>query len=178
MKVKTACQNCKKNFKVERAELTRGWGKFCSLSCSASYNNLRGRGGPKPKGKNVNCKVCGKVVYRILSVIKRYKNFFCSRECQIKSRTTSGRSQSLNQVQRQKLYYKYQKICKNVKKERGDKCQICGWDKATCDTHHIQPVANGGKNIPSNIIILCPNDHRLARDGILTQKKLRAHIKK
>ena len=38
------------------------------------------------------------------------------------------------------------------------KCEVCGWDKAFCDRHRIEPKLGYTK---SNIKILCPNCHRL-----------------
>jgi len=40
-------------------------------------------------------------------------------------------------------------------------CSICGWKESSCDIHHIHEKCNGGKNDTSNLIILCPNCHRI-----------------
>ncbi|MFA5299168.1 MAG: HNH endonuclease signature motif containing protein [Lutibacter sp.] len=40
-------------------------------------------------------------------------------------------------------------------------CSICGWDEARCDSHHIISRENGGKDTLDNLIIVCPNCHRL-----------------
>lgn len=53
-----------------------------------------------------------------------------------------------------------------------DTCMVCGWDKASCDTHHITPRASGGDYSIGNGVILCPNCHRLADNGILTVDEL------
>lgn len=45
---------------------------------------------------------------------------------------------------------------------RGDACEICGWNEATCDVHHRIPKSMGGKNTIENAIVLCPNHHRIA----------------
>ena len=47
-------------------------------------------------------------------------------------------------------------------------CDMCGWDKSTCDFHHIKPISEGGRSNPSNLIVLCPNCHRLAHRGTIT----------
>lgn len=47
-------------------------------------------------------------------------------------------------------------------------CSNCGWDKTTCDIHHIVPRASGGTNDHINLTILCPNCHRLAHEKKLT----------
>ena len=42
-----------------------------------------------------------------------------------------------------------------------NKCSICGWNESTCDIHHIIPKSKGGSNDDSNLIIVCPNCHRI-----------------
>lgn len=48
-----------------------------------------------------------------------------------------------------------------VRRENGEACQRCGWDKARCDVHHIVPKSMGGLNIVSNGVVICPNCHRV-----------------
>jgi hypothetical protein len=59
-----------------------------------------------------------------------------------------------------------------MKRVYGDVCMYCGWDKATCDVHHILPKALGGEYTLENGIILCPNCHRLAGRNILSVAQL------
>lgn len=53
-----------------------------------------------------------------------------------------------------------------------DECMRCGWNEATCDTHHITPKSEGGLYTIENGIILCPNCHRLVHDGKITRSDL------
>ena len=46
-------------------------------------------------------------------------------------------------------------------------CQICGWSKTVCDIHHKKAPINGGKNDEKNLILVCPNCHRLIHKNIL-----------
>lgn len=55
-----------------------------------------------------------------------------------------------------------------------DRCMRCGWEQASCDTHHIIPKSNGGGYTIGNGIILCPNCHRLANFGLLAADELRS----
>jgi hypothetical protein len=55
-----------------------------------------------------------------------------------------------------------------ILKKRGNKCELCGWDKARCDVHHKIPRSESGSNKEENLIILCPNCHRM-----VTEKKLK-----
>jgi len=55
-----------------------------------------------------------------------------------------------------------------AKKMRGGKCQLCGWDKATIDGHHKIAPQDGGKHILDNIILVCPNCHRMIHEYKIT----------
>ena len=63
-----------------------------------------------------------------------------------------------------------------LKEERGNKCQICKWDKANCDVHHIVPRKDGGTEEWTNKIVLCPNCHRMTHHGIITEEELKEYI--
>lgn len=65
------------------------------------------------------------------------------------------------------------------------KCAVCGWyapmylkgyskilKTRGCDFHHIIPVAEGGTNDSSNVILLCPNCHCLADVGAIKREEL------
>lgn len=45
--------------------------------------------------------------------------------------------------------------------EKGNRCEICGWDVARCDVHHKTPRSAGGKHTLINAMVLCPNCHRI-----------------
>lgn len=61
----------------------------------------------------------------------------------------------------------YGTIRKDILKNRGNKCEICGWTEASCDVHHKTPRVNGGSHKHDNLIILCPNHHRMVEEGQL-----------
>ncbi len=52
----------------------------------------------------------------------------------------------------------------------GIKCSICGWNKASCDLHHIIQIKDGGGNEHTNLTCVCPNCHREIHSGSLTPK--------
>ena len=67
-------------------------------------------------------------------------------------------------------------------------CAICHWSipnwlptyKRTermygLNYHHIIPVAKGGSSGEENVIVLCPNCHKMAHAGILTEEELKKH---
>jgi len=59
-------------------------------------------------------------------------------------------------------------------------CQICGKDfypdygVAFSETHHIQYLSQGGPDVSGNIVVLCPNHHRIvhATDACFNRKTL------
>jgi hypothetical protein len=46
-----------------------------------------------------------------------------------------------------------------------DKCALCGWDQAPCDVCHIIARKDGGTDDIDNVVMLCPNHHRLFDRG-------------
>ena len=48
-------------------------------------------------------------------------------------------------------------------------CDICGWE-GPCDRHRLLFGQNGGQYVKGNVIILCPNCHRLLHLGKLSLK--------
>lgn len=62
--------------------------------------------------------------------------------------------------------------------ERADRrCEYCGDEVDQPDIHHIKPRSDGGPNTPSNLIVLCPNCHRKADNGLISQSKLKYRVK-
>ena len=47
------------------------------------------------------------------------------------------------------------------------RCQLCGWESRTahavdvCEGHHLQWLSRGGGDATDNMVLLCPNHHRL-----------------
>lgn len=62
---------------------------------------------------------------------------------------------------------RYQALVNRLKLVYGCCCQICGatflMDNGNyyCEAHHIKELSKGGSQNPSNVILLCPNHHRL-----------------
>lgn len=54
-----------------------------------------------------------------------------------------------------------------------DRCAICGWDEAPCDVCHIEPRKRGGPDVIENVVMLCPNHHRLLDRGQLDIERVR-----
>lgn len=63
------------------------------------------------------------------------------------------------------------------------KCAVCGWSlpaifenlhqyQRGCQFHHIVPVCEGGSNTEENLVLLCPNCHKMAHTGMISRKTL------
>jgi len=52
----------------------------------------------------------------------------------------------------------YQHVRERVIKQRGNKCEKCGY-KGYVEHHHIVPIKDGGSNNNANILLLCEKCH-------------------
>lgn len=152
------CLNCGKQLKV-------GQEKFCSNSCSATYNNALKR----EKIEKRKCKNCGTEI----DISKSYGKVYCSDECRTEHKHL------LKQIRYQEILNGRVEIdCKSgrvSKKVRGsliskynNSCQKCGWNevnkftgKVPLQIHHID--GNPENNELSNLEVLCPNCHALTK---------------
>lgn len=65
-----------------------------------------------------------------------------------------------------KTYRRNPVLSSALKQKRKDRCQVCNCsfkiDRGFfCDTHHIKPLRSGGLDVSDNILVLCPNHHRI-----------------
>lgn len=74
-----------------------------------------------------------------------------------------------------KAIIRYQKIVDYIKQTRGRKCQICQYSfvmdngNEYCEAHHIQYLSEDGSQNSDNVVLLCPNHHRMfhyAQDSV------------
>lgn len=123
------------------------------------------------------CAYCGKP---IPSDRKSNNTKYCSLKCQRKASVTPEVVSKI--VSRGK---KKSDRHPNLVSAYDYKCAICGWSIPTwqpgykrherqggCEVHHIIPVADGGSDDCSNLILLCPNCHKMAHCGLLSPEKL------
>jgi len=155
------CLNCQKHFSSLIIENR----KFCSSSCSSSYNNLL-----RPK-KKINCHkkkrirvfrerkigVCENCKLDIIRKDGRSQAKFCSPRCQADFRMTDRIENNKASVKTLKLF---------LKKQYGEKCMKCGWSeinpisgKVPIELEHID--GNSENNKLENLTLLCPNCYSL-----------------
>lgn len=63
------------------------------------------------------------------------------------------------------VYSQRHSWAKAVIRHYGNRCEICGWDKARCDAHHRDHRKDGGPSTIANGMVLCPNCHRIQHEG-------------
>lgn len=145
--------------------------KFCSRSCSATYNNK----GVRRHGKDHNCKDCGVKV--------SYKSKRCT-SCEYKRRFERFMNRTLGDVRSEgnakvafsQVRFKAREILSNNGEEE---CEYCGFNHFA-DACHIKAVADfpdtalmSEINSLDNLIWLCPNHHRMLDKGLLNIEEIR-----
>ena len=156
------CLNCSTEFYAKPYEVKHGR-KYCKLDCYLEYKNRKQHAQYPIKR---SCKGCGEEF--IIKQPRRAKKKYCSQSCAARQSNINRRGikyDGSTHTFRRKLLDAY-----------GHQCMICGYDKFV-DSHHIDPVFNGGKNDIMNGILLCPNHHREADRELISQKQLRNFAK-
>lgn len=123
--------------------------KFCSRKCAAIYNNSR-RKIIRGKTKIAKCIRCGKEFEASVHVSST--RCLCD-NCKKHKRPHNKNLKSILDCSK--------RTTTKILKRAGAKCAICGWSESTCDIHHIIERKNGGTDSLDNLIIVCPNCHRV-----------------
>lgn len=152
MKIEKQCLTCNKTFQADNREHNRGNAKYCSLSCSAKNQK-------KEKSKENICVYCES---KFLSTSKGAK--YCSNHCKIRNYRKRQVTQSYHTSSLQRILGHLP-------------CEICGWKEATRDIHHILPVSKGGKNTLDNVILVCPNHHRMFHHNLVSKEAVETAFK-
>lgn len=64
-------------------------------------------------------------------------------------------------------YFRDPLLAESLKSVYDHRCQVCGmnfkikYDEPFAETHHIHSLSEGGLDISKNIIVICPNHHRI-----------------
>jgi len=147
----TKCINCDIDFKSTLCEER----KFCSHSCSATYNNKVRK---KKISKTKKCLICENsfLIKRIKDNDKKY----CSRDCYETSRKKTRIILIKSGLAHSRVAKKY------LIEKNGNSCMECGWDKINETTGNV-PIelehidGNSENNSLENLKLLCPNCHSL-----------------
>lgn len=169
MKTETSCKQCQKLFLVEKRELNRGKGLFCSRSCSSTYNNTN----TEKSGNIIKCAYCGTQVYKTKSKQNtKSKLNFCSRVCKDSAQKIGG-IKEIQPPHYGTTLKNYRDIIKRVRDI--DRCDRCGYEEhpEILQIHHKD--RNRDNNLPKNLEVLCPNchlyEHFIKKDGLYNKIK-------
>ena len=156
-KITKRCLECNSEFSTRQAEIDRGYGKFCSLSCS-SKNHMK----KKPPSMVIcTCANCGKEFQRVKSKMSKSKSglLFCSRGCKDKAQRIGG----ISEIQPGHYgtgngRHSYRK---RAFESHGKFCSDCGFDEypEVLEVHHKDGDRMNNSTI--NLIVLCPTCHQI-----------------
>lgn len=146
--------------------------KFCSRSCSVSYNNkLRNvNGNTRLLIPNTESSLSGEFCINCKNKIPenhRNEKIYCNRKCHKEHQYTQNVEKWLNGVH-PGYKGKTLKLCSFVRKyiheTRGTACEKCGWDeKHPVDGAVLTEIehkdGDASNNELSNLEVLCPNCH-------------------
>ena len=144
----TKCLNCEIDFKSTLCEER----KFCTHSCSTTFNN---------KVRNIirkNARTIKKCITCNKEVVKG--NTFCNRECYETDRKNKRIIIVESGLSHNKVVKRY------LIEKHGNSCMECGWDKVNPTTGNV-PIelehidGNSENNNLDNLKLLCPNCHSL-----------------
>lgn len=161
------CKNCGKAFEVECTDFAWVHKKYkihCSRACANKHTYSEETKRKISEGvKKYNKEKSTKPAYEY--VCEKCGNTFISNKVLRKDRKKHCDNCKRNVVHYKKdptsiLDLSKRTISKILKRSKIG-CQICNWNESTCDIHHIISKKEGGSDNISNLIIVCPNCHRI-----------------
>lgn len=153
-KIKRVCLRCQKKFTTERKEVNRGFGKFCSRSCSASRSRTS-------KNPNVTCAYCHQPFYKRRSQMHNSKSglFFCCRQHKDLAQRIGGIEAIQPDHYKNGVGARTGRVV--ARRNLPLVCCRCGYGRETriLEVHHRDRKRHN--NDLSNLEILCPNCHAI-----------------
>ena len=160
------CPKCGKEYIVNCTSAAFAAGRykrFCSRQCANSRNmtpeikqkiadSVKNTAAKTEKPKyNYTCESCSKE-FTTEHPLKKGRHIHCD-ECKQKRSHYKNDITSIWDVSKRTVTKILQRSNKG--------CSICGWNESTCDIHHVIPRSKGGNNDLTNLIVVCPNCHRV-----------------
>lgn len=159
------CKRC-----MRECDGTFGSGLFCSRACANARNHsveTKRKTSESLLGTQVNktCPICNAEFS--VSIGRSDRRRYCSNACRGKSWAVTPEKFSPRRIRR------------SLAKLNAHKCLSCGWDRTSCDIHHIRGRKIENPDACTNMTLLCPNCHRLVHErklDIMTVKTLATHL--
>jgi hypothetical protein len=162
------CEQCGKKVERPKWRMTTKPMKhrFCSLKCYSRHRSLHREEYPnyyKPKRiwaattlteNTLRDEYINKRM-RILDIAEKHETSYSLVQKRLKKFGISE-SRGRYSLNKSEAFWS-----RTMNKSLNHTCQICGWNKANCDIHHKIGRSNGGKWEKDNLILVCPNCHRL-----------------
>lgn len=160
------CSRCGREYIVECTEYNYLNGKYrktCSSFCANSHPMTEDKKNKIRLGvlkylenqeKPLYVYVCDKCGKEFSTSKKRRsdRNIHCE-ECIQKRKHFNENPETIMELSKRTI----SKILNRSRKG----CSICGWNESICDIHHIVERCKGGSDDIDNLIIVCPNCHRV-----------------
>lgn len=162
-KYEVQCSKCGKLYEVECSEKSFLQGKYrktCSAKCANSRPMTEEKRKKisegvkrtiKPKIYHYTCEICGNSFTKE-HPFKKGRHIHCEKCIQNRPHFLKDPDSILDVSKR---------TISKILKRSNQKCSICGWNESTCDIHHIIPKKYKGDDSTDNLIIVCPNCHRV-----------------
>ncbi len=110
-----------------------------------------------------NCEVCGTPFAKKRTESRRYwlTKRYCSMTCKGVAHSATMRRGQIGSTGTA-----FRQAARNYLPES---CAVCGWDETRCDVAHIVP----GIDTLENVVMLCPNHHRMFDRGLIPADEMR-----
>lgn len=159
------------------------WGakKFCSRKCSNSRTQTQEMRDKKALkiSKPGNCAYCDKE-YATTGALKyhqrhceknpnRKQGSFFDKQHTLETKIKQGQTNAMGLKVPDSILDMSKRTTSKVMRRLGVGCSRCGWLEGACDIHHILPRSKGGTDSNDNLTYICPNCHRLAHEGKITE---------
>jgi len=162
--MKSRCKFCLKD--IQNNNKT-----YCNTICRNKNQSINPTHG-KPSKTEGKCLICGALFIYNLSM--RPNAVACSKAC----RSIWHGQQATGKLFKYGNYSCVQTFRQMARKIFLPECAICGWNDASCDVCHIIASKNGGEDTFDNVVLLCPNHHRVYDAGKIHMKEIVAARKR
>lgn len=153
-----SCLECSQTFQAAVSEHNRGYAKFCSRTCSGTYNTRAYCA--RIQKPNATCAFCNERFYRKPSKLKLSKTglYFCCREHKDRAQRVENGLTALQPSHYRDGKSDYRKI---AFRNFAPTCSECGWDQypEVLVVHHKD--TDRSNNALANLKILCPRCHQI-----------------